>query len=659
MKPATVPLSNGILRGKKMFDPTQTQPLSWRMHQGKPTPLEDVPVDPPNRQAPSFDDSPPDRLSERGYRMRARVGSGRLGPIYEAQDELSRSSGSQHFVALQLIDGRIASRPGFVADFERGAAELKSVSHPNIVRLLEYGRDKNRFFLVNELLESASLRFVLNDAGTLPEAETVAVLRAVGDALQYLHAKGMVHGNLRPENVLVTFGYEVKLLDIVPTGWLLGPNDALGIPARGPDKREDVFGLACLAYEMLSGRHPYNGNTAQEAYRSGLEPERLDNVNDRQWRALAAALAVHRDDRTPNVQQFLDEFGVGAAPRLKSVVTSGPAASAGAPASGRSAPGYAVPPPSYEAPEPTPAPERKYAHAQPVYAERPAREAPERRGIAGKLFALLLVIGLGVAAWYYQEPLRGFTSDLMGEVESRMAAERAATDRTTEVRGADQPLASAPAVTDADPATVLAPGAAPVEPDARTPAVREPAASPEDELARATVEPEPSPPAPARAQPAPTPLPAAPDPDVAEQEAPAPATGAVAPPASAAEIRAEPPAAPPMAAGPVRFVFQQDVVTVREGDVAARITIRRSGDLSGTATVSWWTAQGTAIADADYADLGARIERFAPGEASRTIYVPLTNDAVREPQKSFRVLLGRGEGGEPAAEARVDLIDDD
>jgi hypothetical protein len=114
-----------------------------------------------------------------------------------------------------------------------------------------------------------------------------------------------------------------------------------------------------------------------------------------------------------------------------------------------------------------------------------------------------------------------------------------------------------------------------------------------------------------------------------------------------------------MAAGPVRFVFQQDVVTVREGDVAARITIRRSGDLSGTATVSWWTAQGTAIADADYADLGARIERFAPGEASRTIYVPLTNDAVREPQKSFRVLLGRGEGGEPAAETRVDLIDDD
>jgi hypothetical protein len=611
-----------------MFDPTQTQPLSWRMHQGKATPLEEVPVDPSNRQAPTFDDSPPERLSERGYRLRARLGGGRLGAIYEAQDELSRNSGSQHFVAILLIDSRIASQAGFAADFEHGAAELKSISHPNIVKLLEYGCDQNRFYLVNEMLESASLRFVLNDASTLPAAETTAVLRAVGDALQYLHAKNLVHGNLRPENVLVTFGYEVKLLDIVPNGWLVNPNDALGVPARAPDKRDDVFGLACLAYEMLSGRHPFNGNTAQEAYRSGMEAERLDSLGDRDWRALANALAVHRDDRTPSVSQFLDEFGVGSGQKLKSVVATG----------GESAPVRETPRPASDAPRPTyTAPEPPPSLARPVIAERAMRGRPERRGILGTLAALLLLIGLGVAVWYYQEPLRAFSTDLMSEVETRIDAERApaAKSPAPAPESAQAPLESAPAVTDPEPAMVLAPGAkVPADANARASADDGPVSAPPEEPVAAPAQPA-----------APPPAVVEPSPGVVEQ---APAAVAPAPAPST-----------PVATAPTRFSFQQDIVTVREGDVAARITIRRSGDLSGTASVSWWTEQGTARADADYADLGARIERFEPGEASRTIFVPLTNDAVREPVKTFHVLIGRGEVADDAAMVRVDITDDD
>ena len=95
MKLRTGRVSNGILRDKKMIDPTQTQPLSWRIHQGEVKPWVETPMDPTNRQDPSFDSSPPERLADRGYRLRARIGSGRLGAVYEAQDDLSRSSGSQ------------------------------------------------------------------------------------------------------------------------------------------------------------------------------------------------------------------------------------------------------------------------------------------------------------------------------------------------------------------------------------------------------------------------------------------------------------------------------------------------------------------------------------------------------------------------------------
>jgi len=602
MKPGTAPLSNGILRDEKMFDPTQTQPLSWRMHHGKPLPWEEVPIDPPDRQEPSFDSSPPDRLSERGYRLRARLGHCRLGPVYEAQDELSRISGSQHFAAVTLIEPKIAARHGFAAEFERGGTELKSVAHPNIVKLLEYGQERGHYYLVNELLESASLRFVLNDVGALPVEEAVAVLRAVGDALQYLHAKAMVHGNLRPENVLVTFGYEVKLLDIVPTGWLVGPKDALGVPARAPDRRDDVFGLACLAYEMLAGRHPYNGNTAQEAHRAGLEPARIEGVSDRQWRALEHALAVQRDDRTPNVGQFLIEFGVSPAEKLRDVVAAGN---------------------EPQRIEPTRAPPHAIEPAQPLVAAR-ARPSQSARGSAFRtLFLLFALIGIGAAAWYYQEPLQTFGADLMTTVETEMARIRAADERPT-VPTVDESLPQAPAVTDDTPATVVADGSGQtvVTQASTTPPADVPAAGPE-------LQPEPTPVAPAPVA-----------------SAPVDAT----PPATM-------PAAPTATPGPTRFAFQQPVLGVREGDVAARIVIRRSGDLSGSAEISWWTADGTAVADRDFADLGARVERFAPGEASRTVFVPLTNDATPEPARSFGVLLGRG--GVTVDELRVDILDDD
>ncbi len=596
----TAPLSSGILGDDNMFDPTQTQPLSWRMHQGKPTPWEEVPIDPPNRQEPSFD-APPDRLAERGYRLRARIGHCRLGTVYEAQDELSRISGSKHFAAVTLIDPRISARPGFAADFEPGAGQLQSIAHPNIVKLLEYGCERGHHYLVNELLESASLRFVLNDVGALPAGEAVAVLRPVGDALQYLHAKGIVHGDLRPESVLVTFGYQVKLLDIVPAGWLVSPTDALGVPARGPDKRDDVFGLACLAYEMLAGRHPYNGNTAQEAYRAGLEPARIDDLPDRQWRALANALAVHRDDRTPNVAQFLDEFGVSPAEQLRTVVAAtndvreAGVAQAAAQLAGE------VP-----------------ATAPRVVAMRAKSAAPAHSSGLRTLFLLFALIGLGAAAWYYRDPLVTFGSELIATVETEVGRIRAADPRPA-APAADAPLTQAPVVIDDTPATVVA--------DATGQNVVKETAGPA------------MPEADARAAVATGALPAA-------EPLPAPSEPARGATSATAESSAD-------AAGPVRFAFDREALAVREGDVAARVVIRRSGDSSGTTEISWWTAEGTAVADRDYADLGARIERFAPGESSRTIYVPLTNDVVPEPARSFRVLLDGG------AEIRVDILDDD
>ena len=594
-----------------MIDPTQTQPLPWRMHQVPGKPWEESPLETRNRQAPSLDSPPPERLADRGYRLRARVGSGRLGAIYEAQDDLSRSSGSQHFVAIQLIDEKIASRPGFAAEFERGAQELRSIAHPNIVKCLEYGRDSNRLYLVYELLESASVRFVLQDVSELPLGEAAAVLRAAGDALQYLHAKSIVHGNVKPENVLVTFGYEVKLLDIVPTGWIENPPDELGVPARQPDKRDDVFGLACLAYEMLAGRHPYNGNTAREAYRAGIEAAPIASLSSRQWSALESALAVHRDDRTPSVAQFLDDFGVSGIERLRTIVSAGT--------------------------EAQPAPALAPAHArvasqppQPLVAERPAPSGRRRTGFAGKLFFFLALVALGAVAWLYQEPIREQSANLIAAGEAQFQGSVVApTSSETESTTAEAPLPQAAPVTDPAPALVLAPGAtAPANVDSGN---------------EASVQPQPESAAPANTEPATTEPQAAP---------PAPEAASPAPVA----------AAPAATAGPARFSFGQPIATVRENEVAARIVIRHTGNTGSAASIAWWTGDGTAKADSDYADLGARVERFEPGEQSRIVFVPLTNDTEAESTKSFNVYLGSGESardGTPLSGMRVEIADDD
>ncbi len=603
-----------------MIDPTQTQPLPIRMvRPGEP--WEETPVAPVSRQPAEA--ALPDRLADRGYRLRARLGKGRLGAIYQAQDDLSQSSGSEHYVAIQLLDEKIISQPNFSADFERGATELQGISHPNIVKLLEYGRDRNRYYLVMELLESASLRFVLNDATELPLEETAAVVRAIGDGLQYLHAKSIVHGNLKPENVLVTFGYEVKLLDIVPSGWITnGGGEAAAWGQPKPDTRDDVYGLACLAYEMLTGRHPFNANTAQEAYRAGLEPAPIAKLSARQWRALAGGLALHRDDRTPNVAQFLHEFGVADIERLREIVSASDEPQPRPAASAQTAAPYTQP-------------------AIPLTAERFGPSVPRRSGIVGNSLLLLAVIGIGAIAYIYQDRLREGTASLMAAIEAARSRDSVATSgseptassepgATANVPETAAPLPSlAEAVTDPAPAMVLAPGATVPKTAGEgtgTPAVVAPSGA------------------------APTPA------------APATAAPHAAPATSIPAAIASAVSAPPTTPGMTRFSFVQPVATVRENEVAARVLIRRSGDVSGAATVAWWTGDGTAIADEDYADLGARVERFAPGEQTRTVFVPLTNDAVEESTKSFNVYLGRGDSarsGEPQSGMRVDIVDDD
>ena len=244
------------------------------------------------------------------------LGRGRYGPVFKALDRALSDPliGVEHHVALEELPPRIAEQTTFIERLAQLRLHPQSWSHPNIAKVLEFGRDGAKYFFCEQLLEGASLRVVLDASApdALEEHEVLGILRYVGDALNYAHAKGIVHGDLRLDNVFVTEAYEVKLTGFLPS-IELRPEPVFvedRSTAGQPHPSDDVYGLACLAYELLTRRHPYDGNTPLEALRAGLTAHPAMNLSPPRWQALSRGLALRREQRTATTPELLAGLGV-------------------------------------------------------------------------------------------------------------------------------------------------------------------------------------------------------------------------------------------------------------------------------------------------------------------------------------------------------------
>lgn len=319
------------------------------------------------------------------YLLQERIGHGRLGEIHAAGGGRRRDTGGERRVAIQILPQRTLLDEELFDRLGWGYGPQETIPHPNIVKVFEFGRDANCTFLAMELLKGISLRSILADVGQLPLDDALPIVRAVGEALDYLHANSAVHGEVTTGNVFVTFEHVVKLLDIAPL--LTQPMPLRGLAdgdgSGGADVRDDVLGLACLSYEMLSGRHPFHFQTRAGDRDAGTEPPRIPSLPDRQWRALSRGLSLRSDQRTPTIAEFLRDFDVRdngqLAPAADATVHS---ESAQAPASGHT---------------PSAQPATRAADTTP----------PERRGRRRMPSPLLLLALLGLGAWsYFGQPER-------------------------------------------------------------------------------------------------------------------------------------------------------------------------------------------------------------------------------------------------------------
>jgi hypothetical protein len=308
---------------------------------------------PPEEQDESHGPAP-ERMKGVGDTLNGRfvleecIGFGGMGTVYKALDlRKLEASDRKPYIAIKVLNVQFRGHPKSLIALQREARKAQALAHPNIVSVYDFDRDGSMVYLTMELLTGKPLSQVLRAPGFagLPYAEVMRIVTGAGNALAYAHGRGFVHCDFKPGNVFLTRSGEVKVIDfgiarvfqkteedadatVFDPGSLgaLTPAYASAemLERREPDPRDDIYALACITYELFTGRHPFNRMSAIQARGAGMRPQRPPDLSRKQWHALKGALAFDREARTPTVARFLSQMGGrGSASRLAMLAAAG------------------------------------------------------------------------------------------------------------------------------------------------------------------------------------------------------------------------------------------------------------------------------------------------------------------------------------------------
>jgi eukaryotic-like serine/threonine-protein kinase len=272
----------------------------------------------------------------RRYRIEAVIGQGGMGTVFQVLDEYRLEAPGTQRLAVKVLHPAVAKRAELLAELRREFQSLQLLSHPNIIRVFDFDRDGPLVFFTMELLTGAPLSRILQARKLIPleRPRALTILRDVGAALAFAHTRGVVHGDLNLQNIFITGSGELRVMSFGASHKTRqssqAPDHEMTLPysvstyascqvleGERADARDDVFSLACIAYFLLSGAHPFPKSTAIEAREARLRLRRPANLSGRQWQALRSALRWERENRPADVQHWLRELDLrGAAKRL-------------------------------------------------------------------------------------------------------------------------------------------------------------------------------------------------------------------------------------------------------------------------------------------------------------------------------------------------------
>jgi dienelactone hydrolase/predicted Ser/Thr protein kinase len=204
------------------------------------------------------------------YQVVEELGQGGMGRVYKVLDHEVGEP-----IALKLLRGEIATREDTIRRFREELRLARRISHKNVCRMFDLGSSEGTYFITMEYVDGEDLKKFIRRSGQLTVGKAVAIARQVGEGLAEAHRLGVVHRDLKPQNIMIDGEGNARIMDfgiarsiraegVTGTGVMIGTPEYMSpeqVDGRAADPRADIYALAVILYEMLAGRLPFEGDT--------------------------------------------------------------------------------------------------------------------------------------------------------------------------------------------------------------------------------------------------------------------------------------------------------------------------------------------------------------------------------------------------------------
>lgn len=265
----------------------------------------------------------PGQLIRQRFELCEEIGRGGMGVVYRARNLRAVEAGDPDpYIAIKFLSGDMAEFDrGFVA-LQREAKNAQELNHPNIVKVFDFDRDDACYFLTMELLHGEPLHVRLRRIG-MDDSERKRIIEGLLSGMSYAHARGIVHADIKPSNIMLTSDGEAKILDFgiarrLEHDAVFDADDIGALTAdyaspemldkQRPLPSDDVYALGCMVFFLYAGRHPFDHLRSDRARDNAVVLARPKGLSRVQWLALQKALAFDRKDRFAEANEFKKSF---------------------------------------------------------------------------------------------------------------------------------------------------------------------------------------------------------------------------------------------------------------------------------------------------------------------------------------------------------------